>query len=43
MVASGELDPVIDRVVPLTEGIEAHRSMEERSFFGKIVIAPWPR
>ena len=31
---------VIDRVVPLTEGIEAHRSMEERSFFGKIVIAP---
>jgi alcohol dehydrogenase len=40
MVATGGLDPVIDRVVPLTEGIEAHRSMEERSFFGKIVIAP---
>ena len=40
LVATGGLDPVIDRVVPLTEGIEAHRSMEERSFFGKIVIAP---
>ncbi len=40
MVASGGLDPVIDRVVPLTEGIEAHRAMEERAFFGKIVIAP---
>ena len=40
MVASGGLDPVIDRVVPLEEGIEAHRAMEDRSFFGKIVIAP---
>jgi len=40
LVATGGLDPVIDRVVPLTEGIDAHRSMEERSFFGKIVIAP---
>jgi alcohol dehydrogenase len=40
LVATGGLIPVIDRVVPLAEGIEAHRSMEERSFFGKIVIAP---
>jgi alcohol dehydrogenase len=40
LVASGGLDPVIDRVVPLEEGIEAHRAMEERAFFGKIVIAP---
>jgi alcohol dehydrogenase len=40
MVASGSLDPVIDRVVPLEQGIEAHRAMEERAFFGKIVIAP---
>jgi hypothetical protein len=31
---------VIDRVVPLEEGIEAHRAMEDRGFFGKIVIAP---
>jgi hypothetical protein len=27
-------------VVPLEEGIDAHRAMEDRSFFGKIVIAP---
>jgi alcohol dehydrogenase len=40
MVASRGLLPVIDRVVPLQEGIEAHRAMEDRSFFGKIVIAP---
>lgn len=39
-VEAGELDPVIDRVVPLDQGIEAHRAMEDRAFFGKIVIAP---
>ena len=40
MVADGSLRPVVDRVVPLDDGIAAHRAMEERSFFGKIVIAP---
>jgi alcohol dehydrogenase len=40
MVADGSLRPVIDRVVPLERGIEAHRDLEERRFFGKIVIAP---
>jgi alcohol dehydrogenase len=40
MVASRELFPVIDRVVPLERGIDAHRAMEDRGFFGKIVIAP---
>jgi alcohol dehydrogenase len=40
MVADGSLRPVIDRVVPLDRGIEAHRDLEQRRFFGKIVIAP---
>ena len=40
MVSTGRLEPVIDRVVPLTEGIDAHRAMEERTFLGKIVITP---
>ncbi|MDX1382239.1 MAG: zinc-binding dehydrogenase [Thermoanaerobaculia bacterium] len=40
MVASGRLDPVIDRVVPLEEGIDAHRALEERTFLGKIVLTP---
>ena len=40
MVADRSLRPVVDRVVPLEEGIEAHRAMEERAFFGKIVVAP---
>jgi len=38
MVKTGELVPAIDSVVPLEEGIEAHRAIEERRFFGKIVI-----
>jgi len=40
MVQSGSLVPAIDSVVPLTEGIEAHSALEERRFFGKIVITP---
>ncbi len=38
MVRSRELAPVIDSLVPLHEGIEAHRALEERRFFGKIVL-----
>lgn len=40
LVATGKLEPVIDRVVPLSEGIEAVRLLEERRFFGKIVVRP---
>ena len=38
MVQTRELEPVIDSLVPLPDGVEAHRAMEERRFFGKIVI-----
>jgi alcohol dehydrogenase len=38
MVKSGDLVPAIDSVVPLAEGVEAHRALEERRFFGKIVL-----
>lgn len=38
MVKNRELVPAIDSVVPLEEGIDAHRALEERRFFGKIVI-----
>ena len=39
-VRSGRLTPVIDRVLPLEDAIEAMRLLEDRAFFGKIVIAP---
>ena len=40
MVRDGKLVPVIDKVLPLSEGVEAMRLVEHRQFFGKVVIAP---
>ncbi len=40
MVEDGRLTPVVDRELPLTEGVEAMRLLEERRFFGKLVITP---
>lgn len=39
-MASGRLRPVVDRVMPLSEVREAHRVMESREQFGKIVLVP---
>jgi alcohol dehydrogenase len=41
LVAGGRLTPVIDTELPLSRGIEACRQLEERRFFGKIVVRPW--
>lgn len=38
-VEAGELKPVVDRVLPLWEAAEAHRLLEERKVFGKVVLA----
>lgn len=40
MVEAGTLKPAIDRVMPLSEGAEAMGLLEQRKFFGKIVLAP---
>jgi alcohol dehydrogenase len=40
MVDDGRLTPVVDQEMPLTEGVEAMRLLEDREFFGKIVITP---
>ena len=37
---AGKLKPVIDRVMPLSEGIEAHHMLETGQQFGKIVLTP---
>lgn len=34
----GTLKPVVDRVFPLQEAAEAHRAMEDRQVFGKLVM-----
>lgn len=38
-VDSGKLRPVVDRVMPLWDAVEAHRLLEDRKVFGKIVLA----
>jgi NADPH:quinone reductase-like Zn-dependent oxidoreductase len=38
-VEQGKLRPVIDRVMPLWSAASAHRLLEERGVFGKIVLA----
>ena len=37
---TGQLRPVIDRVMPLSEGVEGYRLMEKGEHFGKIVLTP---
>lgn len=38
MAASGKLKPVIDRELPLEQAAEAHRAIEARETFGKVIL-----
>ena len=39
-VAAGELQVVVDRTFPLSEAAEAHRYIESRQAFGRVVLVP---
>jgi NADPH:quinone reductase len=38
--AKGELRPVIDRELPLEQAADAHRAIEARETFGKVILRP---
>ena len=40
LISEGRFTPVISHTLPLERTAEAHRLMEERNFFGKIIINP---
>jgi NADPH:quinone reductase-like Zn-dependent oxidoreductase len=40
LVFNRQLRPVVDRVLPLSEGQEAQRILEAGEQFGKIVLEP---
>lgn len=40
MIKNKQLEPVIDRMVPLDEAIKALRDLRDRNFIGKIVVNP---
>ncbi|MCU0603648.1 MAG: zinc-binding dehydrogenase [Desulfobacterales bacterium] len=40
LIGAGRLKPVVDRVVPLREGVDAYRALEQGGHFGKIILQP---
>ena len=40
LIQQKQLDPIIDKELPLSEVNEAFRLIEEREIFGKVVIKP---
>lgn len=41
LIQTGQLSPVIDKVLPLEETAEAERLLEDREVFGKVLLRPW--
>lgn len=40
MVARGEIDPLIDRVLPLEQAAEGLRLIRDREVLGKVIVTP---
>lgn len=40
LAAEGKLEPVIDRELPLAQAADAHRAIEARETFGKVILRP---
>ncbi|HET9943887.1 MAG TPA: zinc-binding dehydrogenase, partial [Terriglobia bacterium] len=40
-VFRGQIKPVVDRVLPLTEAARGHEAIERREIFGKVILRPW--
>jgi NADPH:quinone reductase-like Zn-dependent oxidoreductase len=40
LVAEGKLKPIIHKALPLAQAAEAHRVVDSRDFFGKVILLP---
>jgi NADPH:quinone reductase-like Zn-dependent oxidoreductase len=40
LAGEGKLKPVIDRELPLEQAADAHRAIEARETFGKVILRP---
>ncbi len=40
LLRAGKLKPIVDRTFPLSEAVEAHRYVDGRNQFGKVVLLP---
>jgi alcohol dehydrogenase len=40
LIAQGKMKPVIDKVLPLEQAVEALRLIQDREVIGKVIVTP---